>query len=94
MRAEHRKRETFPRIIHHPAAVIMVPLSLALAMVAGAALAQAPELHRPTARVTWKAPWHNESASPAVIAKGKQGGPWSADFRRQKLPPAERERGK
>jgi photosystem II stability/assembly factor-like uncharacterized protein len=59
-----------------------------------AAESQAPEMDRPTARATWKAQWYNESASPAVVAKGKQGGPWSAEFRRQMLEAANREKGK
>ena len=73
-------------------------LSLTAALLAGAALAQspekAPEIDRPTARAAWQAQWYNEAASPAVIAKGKQGGPWSADFRRQMLDAAARERAK
>ena len=69
-------------------------LSVAAALLAGSAFAQAPEMDRPTARATWKAQWYNESASPTVVAKGKQGGPWSADFRRQMLDAAEREKGK
>lgn len=69
-------------------------LSLAMALFAGAALAQAPEMDRPTARATWKAQWYNESATPAVLAKGKQGGPWSADFRRRMLDAAALERSK
>jgi len=73
---------------------ISTTLTLALALAAGAASAQAPEMDRPTARATWKAQWYNESATPAVIAKGKQGGPWSADFRRQMLDAAARERAK
>lgn len=76
------------------AARIGAALSIAAALIGGSAFAQAPEMDRPTARATWKTQWYNESASPEVIAKGKQGGPWSAEFRRAMLDAAARERGK
>lgn len=71
---------------------LALSISAVAALLSGAVLAQ--EMDRPTARATWKAQWYNESATPEVIAKGKQGGPWSAEFRQAMLEAAARERGK
>ena len=84
------KRPLIPRWL----ARLMSVLVVSSTSLSGATWAQAPEMDRPTARATWKAQWYNESATPAIIAKGKQGGPWSADFRRQMLDAAARERSK
>ena len=50
---------------------LVLSISAAAALLSGAVFAQ--EMDRPTARATWKAQWYNESATPEVIAKGKQG---------------------
>lgn len=86
---------SIPSRPRHLAARLGTILVFSSTLLAASAFAQqAPEMDRPTARATWKAQWYNESASPAVIAKGKQGGPWSANFRRQMLEAAKREKSK
>lgn len=75
------------------AAAVWSTSSLAQAPQAQAA-SEPPEMDRPTARALWKSEWYSEGSTTGPQARGKQGGPWSASFRRQMLDAAATERAK
>lgn len=90
---------SFPHALKRPVLAAVAAAALATTLPAWSqapqANAAAPvEMDRPTARAFWKSEWYAEGSAPTVRPHGKNGGPWSADFRRQMIDAAARERAK